>query len=220
MNILRILTAALTSLFLWAAPAFAQQASPVPRGDAAALVAWQFAEVRSDGPFINHEEWHSALFGGASAGWHWTPHWKSEVDLGASTRVNAYRTTTIAVGGHQAYQPSRLRFSRRTVGISQQYQFFENDWFHPHVAAGVNLTWERQTEDFERPIIIGPVPLPPGPIERRTEGPRTAFTARPFVATGAKVYITERAFFRGDVRFAFDGGLDETLTRFGFGFDF
>jgi hypothetical protein len=219
-NALRILTASITGLFLAGAPAFAQQRSVVPRADVAGHVAWQFVEVDSDGPFINHEDWHSSLFGGVSAGWHWTPHWKSEIDLGASTQANTYRTTTTVVGGHEAYLPSRLRFSRRTLGLSHQYQFFENDWFHPHVAAGVNLTWERRTEDFERPIIIGPSPLPPGPVERRTEGPFTEFAARPFIATGAKVYLTERAFFRADVRFAFHGGLDETLTRFGFGFDF
>ena len=220
MNTLRFFTASITGLFLSAPAAFAQQAGIVPRADVAGHVAWQFAEVDSDGPYINHEDWHSSLFGGASAGWHWTPHWKTEVDVGASTVANAYRTRSIVFQGHQAYQPSRLRFSRRTLGISQQYQFFENAWFHPHVAAGVNLTLERRTEEFERPIIIAPVPQPPGPIERRTEGPVTGFTPRPFIAAGAKVYITERAFFRSDIRFAFRGGLDETLTRFGFGFDF
>ncbi len=221
MNALRILTASLIALFLAAAaPALAQQSPVVPRADVAGHVAWQFAEVDSDGPYVNHEDWHSSLFGGASAGWLWTPHWKSEIDFGASTETNAYRTTIVLVDGHEAFQPSRLRFSRRTLGLNHQYQFFENAWFHPHVGAGVNLTWERRTEEFERPIIIGPTPLPPGPIDRRTEGPLTEFTARPFIAGGAKLYITERAFFRGDVRFAFRGGLDETLTRFGFGFDF
>ena len=220
MNVLRIVTASITALFLTGLPAFAQQPPRLPRADFTGLVAWQLAEVDSEGPYVNHEEWHSSLFGGVSAGWHWTPNWKTELDFGASTETNAYRSTSIVIGGHPAFVPSRLQFSRRTIGISQQYQFFENAWFHPHVAAGVNLTWERRTEDFERPVVIAPFPPPPGTGERRTEGPLTEFAARPFIAVGAKLYMTERAFFRSDVRFAFRGGLDETLTRFGFGFDF
>ena len=218
-NALRMVTTSLTALFLAQVPALAQQPSALPRADLTGLVGWQLAQVESTGPYFNNDEWHSSLFGGVSSGWHWTPNWKTEIDFGASTEANAYRTSSVVVGGQQAFQPSRLRFSRRTLGISQQYQFFENAWFHPHVAAGVNLTWERRTEEFERPIIVAP-PQPPGPGERRTEGPLTEFVARPFIAVGAKLYMTERAFFRSDVRFAFRGGLDETLTRFGFGFDF
>jgi hypothetical protein len=219
-NALRIVTASLTVLFLSAAPARAQQPAAIPRADFSGHLGWQLAEVLSNGPYVNHEEWHSSLFGGVAAGWHWTPHWKSEIDLGASTETNAYRTTSTVIDGYPAFQPSRLRFKRRTVGLSQQYQFYENAWFHPHLAAGVNLTWERRTEEFERPVIIPPIPSPPGPITRYTEGPATEFTARPFLAAGAKVYITERAFFRTDFRYAFRSGPDETLTRFGFGFDF
>lgn len=181
-------------------------------------MAWQFTDIGADGPYAN--DWHSSLFGGLSAGWHWTPNWKTEVDAGASTENDAYRTSIVIINGQQAFQPSRLRFSRRTVGLSHQYQFFENAWFHPHVAAGVNLTWQRRTEEFDRSVFYGPGVFY-GPVpDARTEGPLTEFTARPFVSVGMKAYLTERAFFRSDLRLAFLHGLDETFTRIGFGFDF
>jgi hypothetical protein len=181
-------------------------------------VAWQFADVDSDGPYAN--DWHSSLFGGLGAGWHWTPHWKTEIDFGASDEDTVYRTTSIVINGQTAFQPSWLRYSRRTLGVSQQYQFYENAWFHPHLAAGVNLTWEERTETFDRSVFYGPGPFY-GPVpEARTEGPTTEFTLRPFVAAGAKIYVAERAFIRTDIRFAIRNGFDETLTRLGFGFDF
>jgi hypothetical protein len=212
-----------TALLLFGATSDAAAQQPlavVPRADLAGFVGWQHARVTSDGPYGDNE-WYGNLLGGVSSGWHWTPHWKTELDAGASTEASAYRTERIVLNGRQAIQPSLLAFSRRTLGVSQQYQFFRNAWVHPHVAAGVNLTWERRIEHFEHPVVFeGPQPpaatLPP----RRTEGPVTDFTYRPFIAGGVKLYFTERAFFRSDIRFAFRDGLDETHTRFGFGFDF
>lgn len=174
--------------------------------------------MNADGPYA--KDWHSSLFGGLSAGWHWTANWKTEVDFGASSEDNVYRTTRITINGQQAFQPSWLRFSRRTVGLSHQFQFFENAWFHPHLAAGVNFTWERRTEEFDRSVFYGPGTFY-GPVpDARTEGPLTELTVRPFIGTGVKMYLTTGSFFRADIRFALRGGLDETLTRFGFGIDF
>ena len=40
------------------------------------------------------------------------------------------------------------------------------------------------------------------------------------MASGLKAYMTERTFFRSDVRMTFRGGPDEVLLRVGFGIDF
>ena len=48
----------------------------------------------------------------------------------------------------------------------------------------------------------------------------TSTEVRPFVATGFKAYMTQRAFFRSDVRVGVRDGVDEVLLRFGFGVDF
>jgi hypothetical protein len=65
----------------------------------------------------------------------------------AGTEARAFRPEQVVIAGRTTYYTVESRFSRRTLGISQQYQFFHNVWFHPHVAAGLNFTWERQTDE-------------------------------------------------------------------------
>jgi hypothetical protein len=200
--------------------AWAQPAPPVARGDAAGTIGWLSANKGLTGQ-PPEGDWHDALFGAVSAGWYWTDYLKTELDFGAGTKSTAYRSQAIVFDGRQTYAATITTFSRRTLGISQQYQFFHNVWFHPHLAVGANITRELLTE-HNQPIylydessrtsrIVAPV---------RTDVSRTATTVRPFVATGFKAYMTRRGFFRSDVRIAFRGGIDEVLLRFGFGIDF
>ena len=200
-----------------ASPLRAQTAPP--RGDAAGIIAWQAAYPRSTAP-LDRDYWASSLFGGASAGFYWTEHLKSELDVGASTTAESYRSRQRSVAGVVTYQTSRLNFSRRTLGVSQQYQFFENAWFHPHVAGGVHVTWERREQHllpgfFYDPATGRMINADTG----RIEGPTTTVTLRPFVAGGFKAYMTPRWFFRADSRFAFKRGFDEGQVRIGFGRD-
>lgn len=216
-SLLTSVAAGLLTLSL-AGSASAQTAS-APRGDAVGIAAWQLADTGDTGPYAN-TRWDGAFFGGAGAGVYWTEHHKTELDFGASTSTSGFHARQIVVDGHPALESWTLRFSRRTLGISQHYQFFRNAWFHPHVAAGVNVTWERRVEDYQ-PLTIYEPNRPPrfvrGP---RSEGPRTETTLRPFVATGFKAYVSERAFFRTDMRIAFRGAPDESHVRVGFGVDF
>lgn len=200
--------------------ASAQPAPRVIRGDAAATIGWLAATSRSPGQYYN-DNWVSSLFGAGSAGWHWTDNLKSEVDFGAGTESRAFRPEQVLVNGRPTFYTVESRLSRRTLGISQQYQFFHNVWFHPHVAAGVNFTWERAREE------PGPIYLYDNVTSQsrivppiRTESTETSLRVNPFLAVGYKAYVTDRAFFRNDFRIAFRGGVDDTVLRIGFGFDF
>jgi hypothetical protein len=212
----RLAAAVLTLLAAMSGSASAQSA--LPRGDAAGFVAWQIADQESRDPF-NRDDWDSSLFGGASAGLYWTQHLKTELDFGASTTSENYRSRQVLIGNAVTFQTSLLESSRRTIGVSQQYQFYENAWFHPHVAAGANFTWERRTEYFHPPYVFDPATGRPLPGTERTEGPSTALTVRPFVAGGFKAYMTPRWFFRADTRFAFKRGFEESQVRVGVGRD-
>jgi hypothetical protein len=209
-----VVAAVLTGI---ANPATAQTEPPVIRGDVAATIGW--LSIRTPSSTQYDDNWISSLFGTISGGWHWTDNIKTELDLGAGTKVSAYRTDPITIEGRPTYQTTRTTFSRRTLGIGQQYQFFHNVWFHPHLAAGATVTWERATARGN-PIFFfdsrGALFAAPGTVE----GPRTSVTVRPFVASGFKAYMTDRAFFRSDIRMTFRGGLDEVLLRIGFGVDF
>ena len=54
----------------------------------------------------------------------------------------------------------------------------------------------------------------------RTIGESTELEIRPFAEIGAKLYLSQRGFFRSDLRLTFRGGVDEVLLRFGAGVDF
>jgi hypothetical protein len=203
-----------------AGEASAQSETQVIRGDVAGTVAWLSADARPTGPY-NDNNWVSSFFSAASAGWHWTDNLKTEVDVGAGTKARVFSSEPITIDGRATYVTTDSKFSRRTLGISQQYQFFHNVWFHPHLAAGANVTWERRTDH------IGPIYLYDDVARTsrvvtlpQNDVPRTSVTIRPFVAVGFKAYITERTFFRNDFRLAFRGGPDETVLRMGFGVDF
>ena len=200
--------------------ASAQSETQVIRGDVTATIAWLSADAHPTGPY-NGNNWVSSFFSAASAGWHWTDNLKTEVDFGAGTKARVFSSEQITIEGRATYVTTDSRFSRRTLGISQQYQFFHNVWFHPHLAAGANVTLEHRTDH------IGPIYLYDDVARTsrvvtlaQNEDPRTSVTIRPFVAVGFKAYITERTFFRNDFRLAFRGGPDETALRIGFGVDF
>jgi len=155
-----------------------------------------------------------------SIGWHWTDNLKTEIDFGGGTDSRVFRTQPVTIAGRSTYQTTQSRFKRQTLGFSQQYQFFHNVWFHPHVAAGVNVTWVRQRDEPEQIYFYDPA-TGTSRIEPRQAGTeQKSVTANPFVAIGYKAYLSDRAFFRNDLRLAFRGGIDETTLRIGLGFDF
>ena len=200
-------------------PAALAQTRQVIRGDAAGTFGWLAA--RTGLSSSAGTDWGNSLFGAASTGWHWTDNLKSEIDFGAGTEAHGYETQQLTSGGRISYVPVESRFARRTLGLSQQYQFFHNAWFHPHLAAGANFSWDRRTDEIGPIYAYDEVTRTTRLVELlRTDGPRTTFRIRPFVAVGYKAYLTQRAFFRNDLRVAFQGGISETTLRLGFGFDF
>jgi hypothetical protein len=200
--------------------ASAQATPAVIRGDAAGTIGWLAADSHSSGEF-NHGNWINSLYGAGSAGWHWSDNLKTEVDFGAGTEARVFRPEQAVIDGHPTYYTVESRFSRRTLGVSQQYQFFHNVWFHPHVALGANFTWQRETDQPEPIYIYDAVTQQSRFLPRiRSDSTRTSLQVNPFLALGYKAYVSERAFFRNDLRIAFRSGIDETTLRIGLGFDF
>ena len=198
---------------------FAQEPPKTINGDVSATVGWLSANTPASAQYDGND-WASSLFGTASAGWHWTDNLKTEIEFGGSTNMTAYRTDPVTINGRPTYRTTRTTFSRRTLAIAQQYQFFHNVWFHPYLGAGATVTWERAISQGNPVYIYDPLGGAQFTAPGAVEGPRTGATLRPFVASGFKAYMTERTFFRSDIRMAFRGGPDEVLVRIGFGIDF
>jgi hypothetical protein len=197
----------------------AQSTSPVTRADLSGTIAWLTVQKQFATPF-DGDDWHNSFYSGLGAGWYWTDHFKTELDFGVGTESQSYSSRPITIQGRPSFVTTRSDSERRTLGLSQQYQFFRNTWFHPHIAVGAKITWDTVTDEIYPATIYEP-PGPPRIVETaRIEGPRTDVTVSPFVSTGFKAYMTRRSFFRSDLRVAFRGGVDDVLVRVGFGVDF
>ena len=195
--------------------------SPIARGDITGTLGW-FSASKEDVVRDFYNDWYnSSLYGGIGAGWYWTDNHKTEIDFGATTKGDIYTSYPVFIDNQSTFTTARLLYSTRKVTVSQQYQAYRNAWFHPHIAAGVDLTWETSREERAPTFFYDSVArtsrqLRPAAII----GPAVDLTARPFAGVGFKAYMTPRAFFRTDMRFVFRGGVDEVLWRFGFGMDF
>ena len=193
--------------------------SPVTRADVHFVLGWQNVQRRQ--PVSQYNNWiNDILNGGAGAGWYWNDHLKTQVDFGANTLARQYRYEPFTSGSIQSYQASQLSTRKQSVAIGQQYQFFRNQWFHPHVGAGVDLARETTTEEYQPVLVFDNVGRTSRELPGHTDPPQHRFVARPFLEAGFKAYMSRRAFFLTDSRFAFKGGVNEVLFRFGFGVDF
>jgi hypothetical protein len=116
--------------------------------------------------------------------------------------------------------PTRSRFSTRRLSVNQQYQFFRNVWFHPFLAAGLDVRWKTSQREDEVAYLYRPGEGVPRRVrERRVLPEQTDVEIQPVVLTGFKAYLTRQAFFRADLRLGFRGRIDEAVLRLGFGVD-
>lgn len=207
-----------------AAVAGAQEPPKVPpvRGDAHVVIGWQNLHREQPSQERYSDDWMNGIFyGGAGAGWYWTEHLKTQVDFGAGTEGRQYRYEPILVGGTTTGSSSRVSVRQQSLAVAQHYQFFRNQWFHPHVGAGLDIAREQTSEEYQPVFVFDSVTRVSRQITpARTEGPDHRTIVRPFVETGFKAYMTRRAFFTGDTRVMFRSGVEEVLFRFGFGVDF
>jgi len=184
------------------------------------VMGWQ--NLRQAQPEEHYNDWLNQIFyGGAGAGWYWTDNLKTQVDIGTGTRARQFRYAPVSFNGVPTSQASELWIQQWAVTIGQQYQFFHNQWFHPHVGAGVELARQTTTEQYQPLSIFDNVArVSRQVLPARTEGPNHDFIARGMGEVGFKAYMNRRAFFTGDMRLMFRNGIDQVLFRAGFGFDF
>jgi hypothetical protein len=204
---------------LLSAAAVPAGAQPLARGDVTGTLGW-FNANKSE--FDSYNDWYNrSAHVGALVGWYWSDHLKTELELGATSRTNLYTSRPLVIDGQPNYISSEHRFSTRRLGIGQQYQFFRNAWAHPHVAAGVDLTWETADRRDQPVVQYDPVSRQTRVLQpAQTIAPSTELHVRPFAEVGTKLYMSRRAFFRTDLRLTFRSRVDEVLMRFGFGVDF
>jgi Outer membrane protein beta-barrel domain len=163
---------------------------------------------KSGGP-----DWSASLFRGLGAGVYWSEHLKTEIEAGwpGTTEAYGYFSTRLPDGSTSSTYEEHT-FHAFDVSASLLYQFGRNSFFHPFVGTGIQATRERDE------------------IERTTQTSRgrvstdlvdtIAVRTRPFVTTGFKAYVSDRAFFRGDVKLDVGSRVEQVVWRAGVGVDF
>jgi hypothetical protein len=189
------------------------------RSDVTGTLAW-FNADKSE--FDSYNDWYNrSVYGGGSFGWYWTDHHKSEIDVGVTSTAERDIYRFELINGNPANIESVYRFSTRRVAFAQQYQFFRNAWFHPFIAGGLDLTWESIDEREEAITVWDPIARQYRVVRDEVVHPtETDLHVRPFATFGFKAYMTQRSFFRSDMKFVVKNGVDEVLIRFGLGVDF
>jgi len=197
------------------------QPASAPRLDAAAHVTW-LGERRSN-ESIQWDQWFGAASGGGTVGYYWTPHLKTEFDVSTSTEGDIYSIEPILLPGATApfFLQREHEFRVTTASAGLVGQLFENAWFHPFVGLGIELVREREHIETALPIGLPRDPRAPAVITEPLSETRFRYAARPYVATGFKVYVSERAFIRSDIQTSWSsGGLAALAWRSGVGVDF
>ncbi len=196
--------------------------APITQGDVHFVIGWQNLHKQQPQERSYSNDWVNSIFyGGAGAGWYWTDNLKTQVDFGGGTRGDQHRYEYTTVNGVSTSSSSRLTVQQQGVAIAQQYQFFRNQWFHPHLGAGLDIARETTTEFYDPVVVYDSVARVSRQVTpARTEGPEHRMIARPFGEAGFKAYMTKRAFFTANTRLMFRHGIDEVLFRLGFGVDF
>ena len=195
--------------------ASAQQPGPVAatgRWDVAGQLALLNRNKADLGQRWDH--WYAAPLVEGSAGHYWTPHFKTELDFATAGQG------TIGGAEDMRYREHRLRES--TVGATAVYQFFDNQWVHPFVGAGLEVAREHHVADSlpasiaTFPITTPPLTLPPVPAIDKV-----SYSVRPVVTAGFKFYVSQNAFLRTEVRTSFSANRPLAIQwRGGVGIDF
>jgi hypothetical protein len=213
-----IVTVASVLLLYGASPSAAQNRTPLARGDISGTAGWLAVSTPE---LDTYNDWHGQGLFTAGAGWYWTDHLKTDVEIGATTTTRTYVTVPIEIAGQRQFVSSNVDFNSTRLALIQRYQFGRNQWFHPSLGAGIDIVHERYSQRDEPIFVYDQFGRQSVVVRNAIDHAATDETgARALVVGGFKGYLTRRAFFLSDMRVAFTSRPEDILLRVGFGVDF
>lgn len=191
--------------------------------DANAFIGVVSVHAPPDEGWQTYDRWFSTVHGGVQVGRYLTPHLKLELEVAASGTGRQFVQRTIAVPGFPAPYPitAENETALRWVGAHATWQFFDNEWVHPFVSAGLGAAIDRRSvHTWEQQYY----PRPPGDdlvvVPENRSGPQTTTALHGVFGGGVKLYMTRRAFFRTDARVSLGRSRQHLAFRAGVGVDF
>ena len=172
----------------------------------------------------SYDDWvHTGEFA-LVAGRHLTRHLKIEIDALATGTGRQYVQRLVTVNGRAVPVSAEAETSFRALSASATWQFFDNEWVHPFVTAGVSGDAERRSvRVWDQYIYTGDSRVPGNQVqiaEALVEGTDHTVYVRPLIGGGVKLYFTERVFVRAEGRASLGVARQRLSLRGGLGVDF
>lgn len=189
----------------------------LPPNDVSFAIGWAGAEHH----IHDQRRWNGSLLTGVSGGHLWNDHLKTEVDASWSSPGAREVYETIEWQGGYTYALSDYRAHDIRIGVAQVYQFGRNAWVHPYVGVGADVV-RRETSlerlPQSRTVFVSNRNIPVD-IAAASERNTTVF-AQGVLKAGLKMYVTEKTFFKTELKFGVRDDVDHMVWRFGMGVDF
>jgi hypothetical protein len=172
------------------------------------------------------DAWYDTGLIGLVVGRHLSTNLKVELEVSTAAEGSQY-VERYAIVPNLAqpvpYGSERFTTLRQASG-TLVWQFFDNEWVHPFLQAGVAADVESvRSFSPEQTVYIGDPRLPGSRViiaEERREGPATTTTAGLLLGGGVKLYATPQVFVRADSRVTGNSRCRHVAFRLGFGVDF
>jgi hypothetical protein len=151
-------------------------------------------------------------------GHYWTEHLKTSVSVGLSPDFDDYETRILRIDGMDRYVGNERTARIRTISPRATYQFLSNTFMHPYVSGGARVAVVeehrfREASTYQFSGVRYAVP--------RLDERRTLVLAKPFLAFGAKSYLSDTAFVRSEILTVFrSDGITQVSLHLGVGVDF
>lgn len=169
--------------------------------------------------------WYQTGQFGFTAGRYFSSHFKTEIAF-AATGAARHQLPSFGLRSDLSYNPIYYTdqvFQVRSLSAGVGWQFLENQWVHPYLMAGVGADFERVTSHTREQFAYTTNPPPNNRVTVAPEtrsGPTTTTKTHAWASAGAKFFIAEKAFIRGELRFGFTHRVHNVGTRIGLGIDF
>jgi opacity protein-like surface antigen len=203
---------------------FAQDTGSPPRlmrGDVSGTVAWVNTN-KEDLTYDRHNDWRSQGAFSLGAGWYWTDHHQTRVEVSGTTETTFYSAVPVTFVGGQSFLPVQRSFESRRLSVTQHYQFRRNEWVHPFLGGGVDFVRERESRKDDPVFAYDPITrqsrLVRAPVQH---GAHHENSARGVLTAGVKAYMSRKVFALTDLRVSIGSRRTEDVQwRFGLGADF
>ena len=168
-----------------------------------------------------YQNWYAQGRYSGSIGYYWSKNFKTEFEHAWSGEGSRYILDYARINGSPYPYQTEQFFQLQQSTLRVVWQFRDNAWVHPYLSAGAVVDVEHQR--FHMPVTYQPNPRGGAPVlvsNGSDFGDRYEVRGGVSVGGGAKIYMTQRAFFNTGAIVTYSKSAGTINLIAGFGIDF